>query len=236
MSQRDRSMVTALNEASALNGPLARRLAFYTAQHHELNPDVALAYQRLIDRFSNAGTGAGGLGSGVPNIGDPMPPFLLPDDQGRLVSRGDLQTDGPLVVSFNRGHWCGYCGIELRALADAKEELDALNANVVAIVPERQIYARRLKTKHGIGFPVLSDIDNAYALSLGLMTWVGEELRGILQGYQIDLARFQGSEGWFLPIPATIVINSDGRVRARHVDPDYRRRMDIEDILAAIAS
>ena len=39
---------------------------------------------------------------------------------------------------------------------------------------------------------------------------------------------------WLLPIPAVFVLDRDGIVRARHVDPDYRRRMEIDDLVAAV--
>jgi hypothetical protein len=54
------------------------------------------------------------------------------------------------------------------------------------------------------------------------------------QGFGIDLARFQGHGGWLLPIPATLVVGSDGRIKARFVDPDFRHRMRMEDILLAV--
>ena len=49
-----------------------------------------------------------------------------------------------------------------------------------------------------------------------------------------DISPFQDSDGWTLPIPATFVVGRDGVVKARFVDPDYRKRMDIEAILAAL--
>ncbi len=39
-----------------------------------------------------------------------------------------------------------------------------------------------------------------------------------------------------LPIPATFVVGTDGVIKARHVDPDYRRRMEIDDLLATLKS
>jgi peroxiredoxin len=39
-----------------------------------------------------------------------------------------------------------------------------------------------------------------------------------------------------LPIPATFVVAQDGVVTARFIDPDYRNRMTIEDLLAALKS
>ena len=47
-------------------------------------------------------------------------------------------------------------------------------------------------------------------------------------------AHFQGNGGWFLPIPATLVVGRDGRVKARFMDPDFRQRMRTEDIVEAV--
>jgi hypothetical protein len=86
-----------------------------------------------------------------------------------------------------------------------------------------------------VPFRVLTDLDLAYALSLGLVFWVGEKIKQTYLGFGIDLERFQGNGGWFLPLPATLVIGRDGLVKARFVDPDFRYRMGIEEILGAIS-
>jgi peroxiredoxin len=39
-----------------------------------------------------------------------------------------------------------------------------------------------------------------------------------------------------LPIPATFVVGTDGRIKARFVDPDYRKRMTVEALLTALRS
>jgi peroxiredoxin len=49
-----------------------------------------------------------------------------------------------------------------------------------------------------------------------------------------DLPSFQGNDSWILPIPATFVVGRDGIVAARFVDPDYRKRMAIDDLIAAL--
>jgi len=36
------------------------------------------------------------------------------------------------------------------------------------------------------------------------------------------------------PIPATFVVGRDGRIKTRFVDPDYRKRMAIDDMLQAL--
>jgi hypothetical protein len=76
--------------------------------------------------------------------------------------------------------------------------------------------------------------DNGYALSLNLAIWLGSEIQRLLS-YQ-DMASFQGNDGWVLPIPATFVVGRDGLVKARFVDPDFRKRMEIDDLIAALKS
>jgi peroxiredoxin len=49
-----------------------------------------------------------------------------------------------------------------------------------------------------------------------------------------DLAESQGNDSWFLPVPATFIVGRDGVIKARHVDPDYRTRMEIDALLSAL--
>ena len=37
--------------------------------------------------------------------GDIMPPFSLPDANGKTVSSEELLAEGPLVINFYRGNW-----------------------------------------------------------------------------------------------------------------------------------
>ena len=104
------------------------------------------------------------------------------------------------------------------------------------IVPERAEYIRQFRRGNDLAFPVLCDIDVGYALTLGLVMWIGEEISRRYLEAGIDLALFHGGTGQVLPVPATFVVGSDGLVKARYVDPDFRRRMAMEDIEAALAA
>jgi peroxiredoxin len=37
-----------------------------------------------------------------------------------------------------------------------------------------------------------------------------------------------------LPIPATFVVGRDGRIKARFIDPDFRRRAAVEDLIDSL--
>lgn len=159
-----------------------------------------------------------------------MPPFVLPDETGRLISLQSLLSKGPVAVMFHRGHWCPYCRLNVSAVVQAQDRIKALGGQVVAIMPELQEFTARFKADSSAPFPVLTDLDNGYALSLNLAIWLGTEIQQLLS-YQ-DLSNFHGNDGWVLPIPATFVVGRDGLVKARFVDPDFRKRMEI-DLIAA---
>ena len=162
-----------------------------------------------------------------------MPSFLLPDENGHLVSLGSLLGAGPLVIAFHRGHWCPYCRLNAYALAQSAERLG--RARLVAITPELQKHGVELKRDAGACYPILSDIDNGYALSLNIAIWVDDSMASLIDAAGWNIPSYTGGSAWVLPIPATFVVGSDGVIAARDIDPDYRRRMDLDDLAAAVA-
>ena len=191
-------------------------------------PEFAAAVDRLIQRLRQYGAG-----ESAPQIGESLPPFVLPDDAGQMVSLGELLNRGPVAVTFHRGHWCPYCRININALVEAHRELPASGGQIVAIMPDLQKFVTELKSESNVPFPILTDMDNGYALSLNLTIWVGAEIQKMMEGRR-DLPTFQGNSSWMLPIPATFVVGRDGLIRARFIDPDYRNRMMISDMLGAM--
>src|SRR5437667_11159945 len=75
---------------------------------------------------------------------------------------------------------------------------------------------------------------DGYALSLGLVYWLGAEVRELMREHDYDLAKSQGNDSWFVPVPATFVVDKNGRVAACHVDPDYRKRIEVDALLEAL--
>jgi peroxiredoxin len=212
-----------------MDASLRERLDTFSAAARALRPAMQEAVDRLVVRLM-----ASDIGAGAPRIGDPMPPFILPDERGELVSLEGLLQVGPVAITFHRGHWCPYCRINTKALAEAQNKIAAAGAQIVAIMPDRQQFAVALKQESKMHYPVLTDMDNGYALSLNLAIWVGTEVQELMQASGRDLPRYQGNDSWMLPLPASFVVDGDGVVRARFIDPDYRKRMAIEDLLQAV--
>ena len=213
-----------------LDVSVAEQLRAFADAGRQGNPDFAAAVDRLVERLRQYGAG-----ESAPEPGDALPPFVLPDDAGRMVSLNELLTQGPVAVTFHRGHWCPYCRININALALAHQEITAEGGQIVAIMPDRQKFIANFRSEAKVPFPILTDMDNGYALSLNLTIWVGAELQKLMEG-RGNIPEFQGNSSWMLPIPATFVVGRDGRIRARFMDPDYRKRMAIADMLVALRS
>jgi peroxiredoxin len=213
------------------DAPINERLATYSAMVRAMGSPAYAITDRLVERLKNAGAGLN-----APSVGEPLPPFLLPDDAAHLVGLEELLASGPVAIAFHRGHWCPYCRINAHGLAQINEAAAVAGGQIVAITPERQEFTTQHKRDAAAPFRMLTDFANGYAISLNLAIWIGEEMKQYMTKGGRDLERYHGIGSWFLPIPATFVVGTDGLIKARFIDPDYRKRMDLDELLAALKS
>ena len=212
-----------------MDASLNERLEAFSEATRYLIPGYQEAVDRMVDRLK-----AHDAGKAAPKPGDPMPPFAMPDEKGHLVTLDDLLNEGPLAMTFHRGHWCPYCRINTRALGEVQAQIALEGARLAAIMPERQQFAATFKAEGEVQYPVLTDIDNGYAFSLNLAIWVGDEMQQILESGGRRVPDYQGNQTWVMPIPATFVIAQNGIITARFIDPDYRKRMTVKDLLTSL--
>ncbi len=169
-------------------------------------------------------------------VDEPFPDFLLPNAEGQLVARDDLLGHGPVVVTFFRGTWCPYCAIQLKALEEALPEIAAAGARLAAITPETGGRAGEAKARHGAHYEILADVDQGLGIACGVVFRTPEPYRRLLLSRGVDLEERHGHAGWFLPVPATFVVDRGGAVRWAFMDVDFTRRAEPDDILAAVAA
>ena len=150
-------------------------------------PELEATYDERVGRLAKESVAQ----SLVPEIGQPLPTFRMRDTVGEVVELKSLLKEGPLVISFNRGPWCDYCGLELHALARCYSEIVAAGGEVISIVPEAREFASVLKETRHVPFKVATDLDLSYASSLGLVFPVGDKIKQMYEGFGLDLARFQ---------------------------------------------
>ena len=208
---------------------LSSRLLSYRRESSLRRPDFARAYDELVERLNAIDRGEVG-----PKLGEAMPQFNLPDENGRLVALTALLRSGPVVISINRGHWCPYCKLDLRSLAEINGEIERLGAHTIAIMPDSAEFTGGYVVRNSLPFPVLSDIDLGYSLALDLIFWVGDQIRELYSQVGVELEKYHGNQACFLPMASKFIVGRDGLVKARHVNIEFRERMEPEAIIAEL--
>ena len=104
----------------------------------------------------------------------------------------------------------------------------------MAITPEKAEHSRKLKEKHDLDFPLLTDEGLEVADRYGLRHEVGDDLREVYGQFDIDVGASNADGTWRLPLPARYVIAEDGKVVDAEVNADYTQRPDPDKTLEAL--
>ncbi len=177
-----------------------------------------------------------GLLDRVARPGDLLTTLTLPNASGESIDLQALSAVGPLVITFYRGGWCPYCNLELRGYQQRLDAFASLGATLVAVSPETPDDTLDTAQKNALAFPVLSDVEGRLADALGIRFELSPAIEALYQKFGHDLPTRNGDGGWSLPMPATFIVAKGGVIATVFADPDYRRRLDPEHALAAVAA
>ena len=209
---------------------LAQQLSEFKASlPSQLSAEVLQTFDDAIQALDESG-----MANNAPKVGDELKDFVLSNQSGEQKSLAELRKSGPVVVVFYRGGWCPYCNLELRAYQQVLPQLKEAGAQLVAVTPELPDSSLSTTEKNGLEFEVLTDVGAEYAKEIGIAFSLPEEIREIYANLGGDLQRFNGAGNFNLPIPATFVVDTDGKVAFAHVDVDYTTRANPEDVLSVV--
>jgi peroxiredoxin len=159
--------------------------------------------------------------------GQPAPAFRLKDADDNIVDSSKLLASGPLVVTFYRGVWCPYCNIDLKALEEARADIGARGASLVALSMQNAANSRKSVRDNGLSYPILIDRHGAVAAEFGLRYALSPKIVGIYRDVlNNNLELFNDDVSWNLPMPARYIIAQDGVIAYAEVNPDFTRRPD----------
>ncbi|CDO58620.1 Peroxiredoxin [Candidatus Phaeomarinobacter ectocarpi] len=193
-------------------------------------PEEALAVMRAADEELVAK----GVGQNALKVGDTLPDATFTSATGDTVQMSNLLANGPLIINFYRGGWCPYCNFELKAYQDILGDITALGAQLVAVTPEKPDNSLSTTEKNALTFPVLTDNENAFAKALGIAFELPKPLQELYGKFGMDLPGLNAGSGWSLPIPATFVVDANGKIVLADVDVNYTRRLEPSDALTAL--
>ncbi|MFW5846288.1 MAG: peroxiredoxin-like family protein [Planctomycetota bacterium] len=171
-------------------------------------------------------------------VGSTLPAAGIQTIDGDQTTLQEALGGAPHLLIVYRGGWCPYCNAHLGAVAGIAEELQAAGVSLIALAPDSPgtLQAGREAGDLAPGITYLSDAEAAAIRALGLAFTVDADTRERYRGYGIDLEAASGHDHHLLPVPAVLLSDAEGVVRFVHPDPDYKRRLDPQVILALARS
>lgn len=161
--------------------------------------------------------------------------FTAMDHEGNEFNLYTALADGPLVVLFYRGNWCPVCNRHLSELQENLELIYQKGASVIAISPEKPELMIKTIKKTKASFTLL--YDENYKISEAFdVAYLPERpaAKKFIPLSGTGLAKAQLDDSERLPIPATFIIDSSGKIIWRHFDPDYKNRASAKEIADAL--
>ena len=213
-------------QAATLREELEERKAL-AAQY--VPADVQQVSRQTVEQLE-----ASGMAGRILAVGAAAPSFQLPDQDGKVVSSQELLSRGRLVICFIRGRWCPFCVAQLEAMNSVLSQIEKAGAGLIAISPQTIKQSFFMRDQHHFRFPLLSDAGNQVARQFGLVYRVPDEQKQVYSRTFVNLPFLNGDANWELPIPATYILERDGRVVYASADPDYTRRPEPEQVIGLL--
>ncbi|MEV8511492.1 peroxiredoxin [Dactylosporangium sp. NPDC051484] len=102
------------------------------------------------------------------DVGDIVEDFELRDDQGVARSLTGLLADGPVVLFFYPAALTPGCTAEACHFRDIAADLKAVGGQPVGISGDAVERQSEFATRHGLGYPLLSDADGTVRAQFGV--------------------------------------------------------------------
>jgi peroxiredoxin Q/BCP len=139
--------------------------------------------------------------------GDKAPHFRLSDQDETEVDLEDFKGRKLLVYFYPKADTPG-CTKQACNVRDAREELADLGVDVVGISPDTPAKQKEFDDKHGLGFSLLSDQDNAIAKAYGAWgekSMYGKKYEGIIRSSLLIDEQGKVVDTWYKVSPKDTV-------------------------------
>jgi len=166
------------------------------------------------------------------DVGEKAPNFNVKDNHGNKVNLKQILKSKSVIIIFYRGQWCPVCTKYMRNISDSLNYLKERNVVLIAIGPETQENAIRTEFKTGAYFSVIPNgerIMKAYDVIFKVKKEYQKKIRDYLK---IDIKKNNNQIEAQLPVPATFIINQQGKIVYKQFNLDYTKRASVRQMLA----
>jgi peroxiredoxin len=208
------------------NQNLTEQLEVATQQFKANSPiEAQFKIGQMIEELQKSGIASG------KQLCEKAVDFKLTNALGRDVILFEELAKGPVVLVFYRGGWCPFCNMQLKAYQQIMPEIQAVGAQLIAISPQKPDHSLSLQEKEGLEFQVLSDPNGLVTTKYNLLFDVPPGVRKVMERIGLDLAEYNNTSKWVLPVPATFMIDESAIIRSSYVNPNFMQRQSPEEIL-----
>ncbi len=163
-------------------------------------------------------------------VGEIIPDINVRTMAGESVSFSKLLSSKPTVLVFYRGGWCPYCNQHLAELVDIEEQILEAGYQILAVSPDSPENLNKTLDKNEIKYTLLSDSRGELIKAMGIAyqaSFIFENFRSKgATGEKLDL----------MPVPSLFVVSANGTILYEYVNPDYKVRMNGEELMKVLPS
>lgn len=216
---------------SADDGTLAAKLQETAdGSKNRMPAEMLKTFSDAIDTVRDTG-----IEGDAKNVGDMAPDATLTGWDGKTVTLSELWKQGPVVLMWYRGGWCPYCNIQLRAMQQSLDAIDGAGAKLVVLTPEIPAKAKETAESNELEIVALHDKNSQVAKNYGILFELPSTIVPMYRD-RLKLPEANGNSEMALPLAATYVINSDGKITYAFLDADYKKRAEPSEVVAAVKS
>jgi peroxiredoxin Q/BCP len=123
----------------------------------------------------------------MPVKGQPFPDFALPTQDGQTISLSDLRGKKVILFAFPKANTSG-CTVQACGFRDSFPQVSTNNAVVLGLSPDTQKDLKKWKTKEGLPYELLSDVDKTLLTALGVWqekSMYGKKYMGVVRSHWV---------------------------------------------------
>ncbi len=162
-------------------------------------------------------------------VGETIPDVSLLTMDGKTVSLRAEVSKKPTLLVFYRGGWCPFCNKQLADLRTMQPDMDRLGYQMIAISTDAPAGLKATYEKNELTYTLLSDADVAVGQAFGLAfkapVGYSETLTKASNGKNVDK---------LLPVPAVFVLDTQGKIRYEHINPNFKERVSGKVLKAVV--
>ncbi|NOQ91822.1 MAG: redoxin domain-containing protein [Flavobacteriaceae bacterium] len=168
-------------------------------------------------------------------VGDVAPQIIGIDQNGKEINSIEILKYNKILMVFYRGNWCPHCKKHLGSLEEHLNEFTKKGVFVMVVTPESEDRTKETAEKWKTNFSIIHDVENKIMNAYKVAFEVNEENVPNYYGYVTNkVTTYNVENNNVLPVPATYIIDQNGKISYVQYDPDYKNRSDFSEIIKSL--